>query len=108
MAVVGLVVRPERMRANLEATGGLFFSQRLLLALVESGLERDEAYRSVQRHGMRAWDEGLDFRDLVRSDPQIASRVDLGGVFDLHAYTKHVDAVFARVPARLVPEEVGA
>jgi adenylosuccinate lyase len=106
--VVGLVVRPERMRANLEATGGLFFSQRLLLALVESGLERDEAYRSVQRHAMRAWDEGLDFRDLVRSDPQIASRADLGGVFDLHAYTKHVDAVFARVPARLVPEEIGA
>src|ERR671911_130985 len=106
--VEGLVVRPERMRANLEATGGLFFSQRLLLALVESGLERDDAYRSVQRHAMRAWDEGLDFRDLVRSDPQIASRVDLGRVFDLHAYTKHVDTVFARVPARLVPEEVGA
>ena len=106
--VEGLVVRPERMRANLEATGGLFFSQRLLLALVESGLERDEAYGSVQRHAMRAWDEGLDFRDLVRSDPQIASRVDLDGVFDLDAYTMHVDAVFARVPARVVPQEVGA
>ena len=106
--VEGLVVRPERMRANLEATGGLFFSQRLLLALVESGLERDEAYRTVQRHAMRAWDEGLDFRDLARSDPQIASRVGLDGVFDLHAYTKHVDAVFARVPARLLSEEVGA
>ena len=103
-----LVVRPERMRANLEATGGLFFSQRLLLALVESGLERDEAYRAVQRHAMRAWDEGLDFRDLARADPQIASRVDLGGVFDLHAYTRHVDVVFARVPARLVAEEVSA
>ena len=83
----GLVVRPERMRANLEATGGLFFSQRLLLALVESGLGRDEAYRMVQRHAMRAWDEGLDFRGLVRADPQIASRVDLGEVFDLAAYT---------------------
>ena len=96
----GLVVRPERMRANLEATGGLFFSQRLLLALVESGLGRDEAYRMVQRHAMRAWDEGLDFRGLVRADPQIASRVDLGEAFDLAAYTRHVDAVFARVPAR--------
>jgi adenylosuccinate lyase len=106
--VRGLVVRPERMRANLEATGGLFFSQRLLLALVESGLERDEAYRAVQRHAMRAWDEGLDFRGLVRSDPQLASRVDLGDVFDLGAFTKHVDAVFARVPARLVGEEIGA
>ena len=104
----GLVVRPERMRANLEATGGLFFSQRLLLALVESGLGRDEAYRMLQRHAMRAWDEGLDFRDLVRADPQIASRIDLGDVFDLTAYTKHVDAVFARVPARLHPEEARA
>ena len=102
----GLVVRPERMRANLEATGGLFFSQRLLLALVESGQEREEAYRAVQRHAMRAWDEGLDFRGLVRSDPQIASRVRLDDVFDLGAYTRHVDAVFARVPQRLVREEV--
>ena len=100
----GLVVRPERMRANLEATGGLFFSQRLLLALVESGLGRDEAYRMVQRHAMRAWDEGLDFRGLVRADPQIASRVDLGEAFDLAAYTRYVDAVFARLPARVDPE----
>ena len=68
--VEGLVVRPERMRANLEATGGLFFSQRLLLALVDSGLDRDTAYRAVQRHAMRAWDEGLDFRTLVRGDPE--------------------------------------
>ena len=104
----GLIVRPERMRANLEATGGLFFSQRLLLALVESGLGRDEAYRMVQRHAMRAWDEGLDFRGLVRADPQIASRVDLHETFDLAAYTKHVDVVFARVPARMQPEEVRA
>ncbi|HEU0248481.1 MAG TPA: adenylosuccinate lyase, partial [Gaiellaceae bacterium] len=73
----GLVVRPERMRANLEATGGLFFSQRLLLALVDSGLERDAAYRAVQRHAMRAWDEGLDFRRLVRADAEIAGRVDV-------------------------------
>jgi adenylosuccinate lyase len=104
----GLVVRPERMRANLEATGGLFFSQRLLLALVESGLERDDAYRMVQRHAMRAWDEGLDFRGLVRSDTQIASRLELGEVFDLDAYTKHVDAIFGRVAARLAREEVRA
>ncbi len=104
----GLVVRPERMRANLEATGGLFFSQRLLLALVESGLERDDAYRTTQRHALRAWDEGLDFRGLVRSDPQIASRVDLVEVFDLGAYTRHVDAVFERLPKRPVAQEVGA
>jgi adenylosuccinate lyase len=98
--VEGLVVRPERMRANLEATGGLFFSQRLLLALVGSGLDRDAAYRLVQRHAMRAWDEGLDFRSLVRSDPEISARIDLSEVFDLGAYTRHVDVVYERRRAR--------
>ena len=93
----GLVVRSERMRGNLETTGGLFFSQRLLLALVESGMDRDAAYRSVQRHSMRAWDEGLDFRDLVRGDGEIAGRVDLEAVFDLGAFTRHADVVFARL-----------
>ncbi len=106
--VEGLVVRPERMRANLEATGGLFFSQRLLLALVQSGQERDAAYRMVQRHAMRAWDEGLDFRGLVRADPEIAARVDLDDVFDLRAYTRHVDVVFERMRAEQVHEEVEA
>jgi adenylosuccinate lyase len=105
--VEGLVVRPERMRANLEATGGLFFSQRLLLGLVESGLERDDAYRKVQRHAMRAWDEGLEFERLVRSDPEIAARVDLAEVFDLRSYTRHVDDVFGR-RQRPVHEEVSA
>jgi adenylosuccinate lyase len=105
--VEGLVIRPERMRANLEATGGLFFSQRLLLALVGSGLERDAAYRLVQRHAMRAWDEGLDFRSLVRSDAEISARVDVSEVFDLAAYTRHVDAVFDRRPTR-TPEEAPA
>ena len=87
------------MRSNLEATGGLFFSQRLLLALVESGLDRDTAYRSVQRHAMRTWDEGLDFRNLVRGDVEIAARVSLDEVFDLAAFTRHVDAVFRRLHA---------
>ncbi len=95
--VGGLVVRPERMRENLDSTGGLFLSQRLLLALVESGLDRDEAYRLVQRHAMRAWDEGLDFRELVRADAEIAGRVDLDSAFDLDAFTEHVDVIFARL-----------
>jgi adenylosuccinate lyase len=95
--VEGLVVRPERMRRNLEASHYLFFSQRVLLALVESGLTRDEAYRLVQRDAMRAWDEELDFRELVRGDDEIASRVDLEAVFDLDAFTKHVDTVFNRL-----------
>jgi adenylosuccinate lyase len=97
--VQGLIVRPERMRSNLEATGGLFFSQRLLLALVESGLDRDTAYRAVQRHAMRSWDEGLDFRNLVRTDGEIAGRVNLDEVFDLTAFTRHVDVVFRRLHA---------
>jgi adenylosuccinate lyase len=97
--VAGLVVLPERMRTNLESTGGLFFSQRLLLALVDSGLARDDAYRLVQRHAMRAWDEGLDFRELVRADDEVSARVDLDAVFDLSAYTRHVDVVFERLRA---------
>jgi adenylosuccinate lyase len=104
--VQGLVVRPERMRANLEATGGLFFSQRLLLALVETGLGRDEAYQLVQRHAMRAWDEELGFRELVRADGEIAGRVDLDEVFDLSAYTRHTEVVFARLRALSSESEV--
>ena len=95
----GLVVRAERMRENLDSSHRLYFSQRLLLALVEAGLPRDDAYRLVQRHAMRAWDEGLDFPGLVRADAELAGRVDLDAVFDLDAYTQHVDVVFERLRA---------
>ena len=95
--VEGFVVRAERMRRNLESSHGLFFSQRLLLALVDSGLSRDEAYRLVQRHALRAWDEEQDFTELVRTDRELAGRVDLDAVFDLNAYTRHVDTVFERL-----------
>ena len=103
--VEGLVVREERMRRNLEASHYLFFSQRVLLALVESGLGRDEAYRLVQRNAMRAWDEELDFRELVRGDDEIATRINLEKLFDLEAYTQHVDTVFARLTSIAVKEE---
>jgi adenylosuccinate lyase len=103
--VEGLVVRPERMRRNLDSSHGLFFSQRLLLALVESGLTRDEAYRLVQRHALRAWDEEQDFRELVRADRELAGRVDLDAVFDLTAYTRHVDTVFERLRSLVRKEE---
>jgi len=103
--IEGLVVRPERMRRNLEAGHGLFFSQRLLLALVESGLPRSEAYRVVQRHALRAHDEEHDFRELVSADGEIASRVDLDAIFDLGWYTRHVDAVFERLGALARKEE---
>jgi adenylosuccinate lyase len=103
--VEGLVVRPERMRKNLDASHGLFFSQRLLLALVESGLSRDEAYRLVQRYAMRAWDEEIEFRELVRADAELAGRVDLEQVFDLGAFTSHVDTIFERLRALVAVRE---
>jgi adenylosuccinate lyase len=103
--IEGLVVREERMRRNLEASHFLFFSQRVLLALVESGLARDDAYRLVQRNAMRAWDEELDFRELVRRDDEIAARIDLVSAFDLGAYTRHVDTVFARLHSIAAKEE---
>jgi adenylosuccinate lyase len=106
--VGGLVVRPERMRRNLEASHGLFFSQRLLLALVESGLERARAYELVQRQAMRAWEEEQDFESLVRSDGEFTSQLDsraLDAVFDLAAYTRHIDVVFDRLSALSRREE---
>ena len=95
--VEGLVVRRERMRENLDASHGLFFSQRVLLALVDSGLPRDQAYVLVQRRAMQALDDGRDFRELCAGDSEIAERIDLGSVFDLGAYTRHVGAVFERL-----------
>ncbi len=103
--VAGLVVYPERMRRNLDASHGLFFSHRLLLALVESGLPRDEAYRAVQAHAMRAWEEETDFTELVRADGELGGRVDLDAVFDLDATVRHVDTVFDRLHALVRKEE---
>jgi adenylosuccinate lyase len=103
--VEGLVVRPERMRRNLESGHGLFFSQRLLLGLVESGLARGEAYRLVQRHALRAHEEEQDFRELVRGDDEIAGRVDLDAIFDLRWFTRHVESVFERLGALARKEE---
>jgi adenylosuccinate lyase len=106
--VEGLVVRTEQMRRNLDASHGLFFSQRVLLALVAAGLARDEAYRLVQRNAMRAWDEERDFRALVEADPELTAVVDaatLADAFDLSAYTRHVDAVLERLRTLVRKEE---
>src|SRR5215469_4882805 len=100
--VEGLVVYPERMLANLDASHGLVFSHRLLLALVERGMPRGDAYRVVQAAAMEAWDAGGDFRALAAADPEIASRLDeaaLAEVFDLEATVQHVDVVFERLHA---------
>ena len=106
--VEGMVVRTEQMRRNLELSRGLYFSQRLLLALVETGLSRDEAYQLVQGHAMRAWEEELDFPELVRADGEIGKRLDpaaLDAIFDLGHYTRHVDTVFERLAAITNKEE---
>jgi adenylosuccinate lyase len=103
--VQGLEVQSERMLRNLEDGHGLFLSQRLLLALVESGLTRDAAYRLVQRYALRAQEEERDFRELVRRDEEVVSRVDLDSLFDLGWYTRHVDTIFERLAALVRKEE---
>jgi adenylosuccinate lyase len=100
--VDGLVVDAGRMRRNLDASHGLVFSQRVLLALVGAGLTRDEAYRLVQRHALEAWDEDRDFRELVAGDPEIAERLGpdaLAAAFDLADALAHVDVLFERLLA---------
>jgi adenylosuccinate lyase len=92
--VRGLVVDPARMRRNLDLTHGALFSQRVLLALVASGMERDEAYRIVQEEAQRAWDAGIPLRDLLeRRD----LGPDLDEVFDLTAYTRHAHEIVGRL-----------
>lgn len=95
-----LLVYPERMRRNLESTGGLIFSGQLLLDLTESGMSREDAYRLVQGHAMRSWKEGLTFREEVARDPEIAARLSaekLDRTFDYTRQLSNVDAIFARV-----------
>jgi adenylosuccinate lyase len=92
----GLVVMPERMQANLDASYGLVFSQPVLLSLVQSGKTRDEAYRIVQRNAMRAWDEGLDFRTLLEADDEVDNSV-LDDAFDLRRSLSNLNIVFAQL-----------
>ncbi|HLY39568.1 MAG TPA: adenylosuccinate lyase [Terracidiphilus sp.] len=95
-----LLVYPERMKKNLESTGGLIFSGRLLLDLAEAGMLREEAYRLVQSHAMRAWKEDLNFREEIERDPQITkslSKEKLDRAFDYARQLSHVDAIFKRV-----------
>ena len=95
-----MFVYPARMKANLESTGGLVFSGQLLLDLVEKGMAREQAYRIVQRHAMRAWKQGLNFRQLVLKDKKITSRVprrQIERAFDLRRQLRNIDKIFARV-----------
>jgi adenylosuccinate lyase len=98
--VRGLNVYPERMRENLERTQGLFFSQRVLLALIETGLSRQDAYKIVQRSALRAWQDRTPFRALLEADADVTSRLDaraLDAIFDYADYTRHVDDSFRRL-----------
>jgi adenylosuccinate lyase len=95
-----MFIYPERMRANLESTGGLVFSGQLLLDLVEHGVSREDAYRMVQGHAMRAWKEGLNFRDLVLADQNITGRVprkQIDKAFDLDRQLRNIGKIFVRV-----------
>ncbi|MEK6251347.1 MAG: adenylosuccinate lyase [Actinomycetota bacterium] len=91
-----MTVDTERMRANVELTHGALFSQRALTALVESGMGRDDAYRVVQRAAQRAFDEGVEFRELIAAE---APDLDLDAVCDYGAYLRHVPEVFERLEA---------
>lgn len=96
----GLVVYPDRMRENLDRSYGLVFSQRVLLALIESGMGRETAYRIVQEQAMRAWRERRPFLELLREDPRVTERLDeerLRALFDHAYYLRHVDATFERL-----------
>jgi adenylosuccinate lyase len=95
-----LLVYPERMMKNLESTGGLIFSGQLLLDLAQAGMLREEAYRLVQSHAMRAWKEDLNFREEVARDPAVASLLSpekLEKAFDYTRQLGNVDAIFSRV-----------
>ena len=96
----GLLVYPERMRENMEASYGLPFSQRVLLALIEHDLSRQEAYAIVQRNAMQSWKERRPFRELLEADGEVTrhlSASDLDGLFDYAYYTRYVDESFRRL-----------
>lgn len=98
--VQGMNVYTNRMKENIESTRGVLFSQRVLLALVQKGVSREEAYGIVHRRSMQSWEERKDFRDLVRLDPDIVkllSPLDLDGLFDYQYYLRYVDEIFLRL-----------
>ena len=96
----GLRVHAERMRQNLELTGGLIFSQRVLLALIEKGLGRQQAYELVQRNAMKAWEEGLELLPLLKEDGEVGAQLspaELESLFNYGYYLRYVDEVFQRL-----------
>ncbi len=97
--IENLLVYPEKMAENLRRSHGLIFSQRVLLALIEAGLRREEAYALVQRNAMESWQKGRDFLDLLKADPQITDRLPAGKIerlFDYNYYLRHIDDIYKR------------
>jgi len=95
----GLRVLPENMRRNMDLSRGLFYSQRVLLALIDKGLDRTAAYKIVQTQAMTAWTEGRDFQSLLAADPQVQAHLsadELAALFDLGYHLKHIDLAFRR------------
>ncbi|SBV91756.1 Adenylosuccinate lyase [uncultured Alphaproteobacteria bacterium] len=95
-----LVIYPDAVAKNLNQLGGLIFSQRVLLALTQAGVSREDSYRFVQRNAMRVWAGEGAFLDFLKADPEVSARLDdatLEGIFDMAYHTKHVDTIFARV-----------
>jgi len=95
-----LLVYPERMKKNLEMTGGLPFSQYVLLLLTQKGISREAAYRIVQRNAMKVWEEGGQFKDRLLDDPEVTKAVSVAEIdkaFDMGYHTKHIDTIFERV-----------
>ncbi len=95
--VRGMVVHADRMRENVELTYGALYSQRVLLALVQGGMSRDDAYRVVQQSAQKAWDERIALRELLEAKPELG--LDLDVVFDLGAYTRHAAQIVGRLSA---------
>ena len=97
-----LLVYPERMRGNLDRMGGLVHSQRVLLALTQAGVSREDSYRLVQRNAMKVWDSdgARSLLALLKADPDVSAKLspaELEALFDLDYHFKHVDTIFARV-----------
>ena len=98
-----LVVYPDAVERNLNQLGGLVFSQRVLLALTQAGMSREDSYKAVQRNAMKVWQEGASFLDLLKADAEVAGHIPaktLEELFDLGYHTKHVDTIFKRVFGR--------
>lgn len=109
--VGGMTINQDRMAENLERSHGLYFSEKVLTALIEAGMSRPEAYTVVQRNAMQSWRTSLAFREILAADPEVTSRISderLDDLFDLSSFLAHIDAAFERLGLSAVAEPPGA